>query len=305
MVSSPDSYEGIELLTLLNPLLQGPSARFFDGIRSGEYDGHLEASTAVRVASQFRYALAILPLESYQAEHGKVGTPSVIIEDLTASLTRAIEELTRPIDAIKHQAKTVTVGISRSDESLVQVPLVAEVLRTGVARDELSYRSLRALATLDSAVAEVVGFTRYRIEGRIDDEDHPASLIVIDRGGLSRGITSRTEGQPELRGTKHRVAFEQVVTAARGRSDGRTLVIIPEVKDGQCTGLTLMQVRFHEFLAPAAMRSVLQGYRSRFSAIKDAVTETEPTFREDLLGDITVVDLLTEPVNNLADRWRS
>ena len=28
-----------------------------------------------------------------------------------------IEELTRPVDAIKHQAKTVTVGISRSDET--------------------------------------------------------------------------------------------------------------------------------------------------------------------------------------------
>jgi len=80
---------------------------------------------------------------------------------------------------------------------------------------------------------------------------------------------------------------------------------VPEVKDKQCTGLTLLQVRFHEHLPPTVMRSVLQGYRSRFSALKDAVTETEPTFREDLFGVVSVVDLLTEPVNNLADRWRS
>ncbi|MEJ5210624.1 MAG: hypothetical protein WHV61_04230, partial [Burkholderiales bacterium] len=32
--------------------------------------------------------------------------------------------------AIKHQAKTVTVGISRSDETLLQVPLVRELLAT-------------------------------------------------------------------------------------------------------------------------------------------------------------------------------
>ena len=246
-----------------------------------------------------------MPLESYQVEYGKVGTPSVVIEDLIGSLTKAIDELTRPVDAIKHQAKTVTVGISRSDESLLQVPLVAEVLATGVARDQLSYSSLRALATLDAAVSEVLGFTRYRIEGRVDDEDHPARVVVVDRGGLSRELPSRTQDHPELRGTKHRVAFERLVTAAQGRNDGRTLVIVPEVKDKQCTGLTLMQVRFHDHLAPAVMRSVLQGYRSRFSALKDAVTETEPSFRDDLLGTISVVDLLTEPVNHLADRWRA
>jgi len=304
-ISAGAHVPGDDLLARIGTALEVPAARFFDGLRSSDYDGHLEASTAVRLAAQFRYALGALPLEAYQAEYGKVGTPSVVIEDLIASLTHAIEELTRPVDAIKHQAKTVTVGISRSDESLLQVPLVAEVLATGVARDQLSYSSLRSLATLDSAVAEVLGFTRYRIEGRVDDEDHPASVVVIDRGGLSRELPSRTDAQPELRGTKHRVAFERIVTAARGRNDGRMLVIVPEVKDKQCIGLTLMQVRFHDHLSATAMRSVLQGYRSRFSALKDAVTETEPTFREDLLATISVVDLLTEPVNNLADRWRA
>ena len=50
---------------------------------------------------------------------------------------------------------------------------------------------------------------------------------------------------------------------------------------------------------------MLQGYRNRYAALKDAVTETEPSFREDLLGEIPVVDLLTEPVHDLADRWRT
>ena len=191
---------------------------------------------------------ASCPLESYQVEHGKVGTPSVVVEDLTASLTRAIEELTRPIDAIKHQAKTVTVGISRSDESLLQVPLVAAVLAAGVARDQLTYGSLRALATLDPAVVEVLGYTRYRIEGRVDDEHTPASVVVIDRGGISRELVSRTETKPELVGTKHRVATQRLVTVARGRRDGRTLVIVPEVKDKQATGLTLLHLQFRDHL---------------------------------------------------------
>jgi hypothetical protein len=34
------------------------------------------------------------------------------------------------------------------------------------------------------------------------------------------------------------------------------------------------------------------------------VTETEPTFDEALLAQMPVVDLLCEPINALADRWR-
>ena len=54
-------------------------------------------------------------------------------------------------------------------------------------------------------------------------------------------------------------------------------MIVPEVKDKQTTGLTLLHLRFHDHLPPATMRAVLTGYQGRFSALKDAVTETEPT----------------------------
>ncbi|MET0665546.1 MAG: hypothetical protein ABW008_08295, partial [Acidimicrobiales bacterium] len=53
------------------------------------------------------------------------------------------------------------------------------------------------------------------------------------------------------------------------------------------------------------MRSVLESYRGRYAALKDAVTETEPTFRDDLLAEVPLVDLLTSPVYVLAERWRT
>jgi glucosamine--fructose-6-phosphate aminotransferase (isomerizing) len=248
------------------------------------------------VASLLRYATGVVPLDSYAIEHGKVGTPSTVIEDLTAALTKAIEELTRPIDAIKHQAKTVTVGISRSDETLLQVPLVRELLVSGTPRDNLTYRSLRTLVALDPAVEGVVGWTRYGIAGE--------TIHVIDRGGIARDIPSRTDVNPVLRGTKHRAASEREVTVVRGRADGRTLVLVPEVKGNQTTGLTLLHVRFRDRLSGAAARRVLEGYRDRYQAIADQVTETEPAMRDDVLGSIDLVELLTEPVARLADKWR-
>ncbi len=137
---------GEYVLQALQGEITTPVRAFFDGLRANRYDGHLEASTAVRIANLLRYATGAVPLGVYQLDHGKVGTPGVLVEDLTAALTRGIDELTRPIDAIKHQAKTVTVGISRTDESLLEVELVRAVLDAGAPRDRLTYATLRTLA---------------------------------------------------------------------------------------------------------------------------------------------------------------
>jgi len=73
----------------------------------------------------------------------------------------------------------------------------------------------------------------------------------------------------------------------------------------ETTGLSLLHVRLRDDLSLPVLRSVLQGYRNRYAAIKHAVTETEPVFRDDLLVDVPVIELMTEPVNLLAEHWRS
>ncbi|MFT7608193.1 MAG: glucosamine--fructose-6-phosphate aminotransferase (isomerizing) [Candidatus Aldehydirespiratoraceae bacterium] len=303
-IAARHDLDGEQALAAVAPSLDRAAAAFFDGVRTGAFNGHLEAGTAVKVASLLRFALGSSPLEAYQIEYGRVGTPAVVLDDLAAALTVGIEELTRPIDAIKHQAKTVTVGISRSDETLLEVALARAALEAGAPRDRLSYASLRTLADLDPAVVEVLGHTRYRVEGLDAEGEGEATAVVVDRGGISRNIPSRTDRSPTLRGTKHQVALERRVFVARGRSDGRSVVIVPELKDNVTTGLTLLQVRFSDRLSAGAARGVLQGYRNRYSALRDAVVETEDTFREDLLGEQDVADLLTLPINDLADRWR-
>lgn len=303
--SGPDSDGAVDSQHMLDRLRTEftPAAQqFFQDLRQGRYNGCLEAGTAADMASMYRYALGISPLDAYQLERGRVGTPAVVLEDLAAMLTVAMGELTRPVDAIRHQAKTVTVGISRAEESLLELPLVRAALDAGAPRHQLSYQTLRTLTALDPAVAEVTGYIRYGISG--DPELSNTTIHVIDRGGITVGLTSRTERDPTLRGSKHLVAIERQVRATRGRSDDRTIVLIPEVKDRQTTGLTLLHVRFQPSLTPETAQQVLEGYRNRFAALRDEVTETEPDFRLDRLGDITTEDLLLEPVTELANRWR-
>jgi glucosamine--fructose-6-phosphate aminotransferase (isomerizing) len=290
-----------DLLGRLRPELFTHAATFAEGLASGRYDGNLEAGTAVRLAGLLRYAVGMSTLDGYEMEFGKVGTPGVVLDDLSAALTAAIDELTRPVDAIKHQAKTVTVGISRSDESLLQVPLVEAVLETGAGREAVPYSSLRSLADLDPAVERVTGFTRYAVHGGAALEG--ATLQVVGRGGVSEGLRSRVEDDPRLRGTKALVARERELMVARGHGDGRTVIIVPELRQGVPVGLVLVHVQLAARLPAATARSVLQGYRRRYQALRDAVTETHE-FDEALLADQPVVDLLVVPILDLAERWR-
>ena len=73
-----------------------------DAIASGQYDGCLRPATAARLAALLGSA---------------AGQTDVLHE--------AIDELSRPIDAIKHQAKTVTVGVSRTEEGSVPEAVTA------------------------------------------------------------------------------------------------------------------------------------------------------------------------------------
>jgi glucosamine--fructose-6-phosphate aminotransferase (isomerizing) len=293
---------GDEILRTVKEGVLQHGQRFVDGLRTSSYDGHLEASTAVRLAGLLRDLASDTPLEVYQRSTGKFATPSVLIDDLTAALTRAIEELTRPVDAIKHQAKTVTVGISRNDEGVLDRALVQEVLAAGAGRDRLTYRTLKVLADLDPAVESVNGFIRYRIEG---DPARDGVISIVDRGGLSLGVPSRVERNASLVGTKRRVASDREVLVARGRSDGRTVIMVPEVKGTTCTGITLLHVTFHDRLPTAVMRGVLQGYDRRYDRLVDWVSETEGTFRDDRLSELSVADLLILPISDTADHWRT
>ncbi len=213
----------------------------------------------------------------------------------------AIEELTRPVDAIKHQAKTVTVGISRSDENLLEVALVKEVLGAGTSRDALSYETLKLLVSLDIAIDEVIGHTRYRISSL--DQENP-TLSIIDRGGVSLGIKSRTERDLELRGTKHRVAASKKVLLTKGLRDQRTILLIPEVKDGETIGINLLHIVLRKNLNVQEIKKVLQGYHNRYGGIQDAVRETEPSFRDDFLLEQSIECLLIDSIDSIAESLR-
>ena len=85
--------------------------------------------------------------------------------------------------------------------------------------------------------------------------------------------------------------------------DGTDRDRCPYIGDEAVTGMTLLHVRFAPSLTATTARDVLGGYRDRLAALADAVTETERSFDDDRLGRVPIVELLTDPVYVLAERW--
>ena len=107
-------------------------------------------------------------------------------------------------------------------------------LDAGAARDRLSYRSLRTLADLDPAVLEVTGYTRYRIDGRVETGE--ATSVVVDRGGIERDddVLAVRAAIPDFVGKVFAVDGRQLLTQ---RSDevgahGHYSESMERVKDG-------------------------------------------------------------------------
>ncbi len=285
-----------ELLARLAPEIRAGAEEFGRQLRAGRYDGHLPAGTASRLDVLYRYALGVLPLDAYEIDYGEMGTPAGVLERLLGALTEAVEELTRPVDAIRHQAKTVTVGISRSEEALRHVALVRAVLAAGADDERLSYDTLSTLAGLDPAVARVTGHLRYVVDGE--------NIEIADRAGIAAGLESRVRRDPALRGTKREVSRERRVLLTRGRRDGRLIVLAPEIKSGDTVGLVLLHVALHERLPAAVTAGVLRRYRDRYSRLRHTVTETEAGFDEALLAEVPLEDLLLGGLAAVADHWR-
>ena len=129
-------------------------------------------------------------------------------------------------------------------------------------------------------------------------------MTIVDRGGVSVGIQSRVERDLELRGTKHRVAASKKVLLTKGLRDERTILLIPEVKDGETTGINLLHISLRKNLSIDEIRTVLNGYHNRYEAIQDAVRETEPSFRDDFLSEQSIEELLIDSVDSVAERLR-
>lgn len=237
------------------------------------------------------------------------------VEDLQEGisiLSKAAEEMTRPVDTIRHQAKTVTVGISRPQETLPPVFLSAlEELFVFPARiKEPDRRMLRAVAPVITAV---VGGMLYKMVPRGGISRAPLAgetpwIQVAARGGFCVDKASRYD-QPRIAGGSKRTVLRlERALWTSGASGEENLVLIPLLDDeeGEWSGIALLHLSFASQTPVHIKMGVLRGLGNRYHDMIERLEEVSPgESLEDLLDDISPRDLVLTPVDRLVFSGKS
>ncbi|MHB2018888.1 MAG: SIS domain-containing protein, partial [Candidatus Xenobia bacterium] len=272
-----------------------------DALRSGRFNSSLLSDKATALALLVPYVQGRLSLASFAEEFGQEAAPLTLYQTAVQTLSDAISDLNRPVDAIKHQAKTITVGISRSEERLEGV-LFEALQAAHVPLEGVSYKDLMLLRALTPAVEEVPGTTRYRIVGlgTLGELTPNTRIRVEARTGISAGIPSRTDGNPALSGAKGLVVSQRTSYIGVGKSDGRPIAILPLISKGVCDGILLLHLKFVATMPMGEKVELLQGLTNRYDALRALVTEANLPWQDTLLADVSPQDLCTTAVEELA-----
>lgn len=270
---------------------------FLEATLAGHLRGALSSDDALRLSMASMYLQGAVPADNVLSAAGLTRTADPI-DAVRQVLTDAIEELTRSIDSVKHQAKTVTVGTSRTGADLLESRLTRAVLDLGVDPDALSYSTLVTLAAQSRVVREVSGATRYAVSSTTDD---PTPVIrVRNKTGIATTLPSRADRGAALTGTKRLAVDARHVRLERGRRDGRVVLLIPEMSGQRVSGLSLLHLRLLDRAAASDLAASLEHTGTRLAELQAAVTELDQPFDVDELAELPVETVLLAPVDQVA-----
>ncbi len=284
----------------LRPLV----STFLEDLLEGRLDGGLDPSVGAGIA---------FTLEEIAGRAGfrrPVHRGGVGLSPLQAQLRealewvhRGVEALTRPIDAIKHQAKTVTVGISRKAEAL-PAPFAGVFSKLAVSPARVRREHRLILAALSPIVEEIPGATLYALEGLGPrGEPGPGTVLkVVEKVGSSRGIPSRADGGAPLEGSKWLAVKRNTLFFGRGGRDGRPVLVIPLYSKGIPDGILLAHTPCREKVEAPVLARALEAFGGRLDEIEAEVTERGIKWSPALLAGAPLPEIFSQQVGDLVDR---
>jgi len=261
-----------------------------------------DVGTISELVLLLKYAVGKIPLEDFwQDFRDETLSP---IDRLDTCLGQAIDELSRPIDTIRHQAKTVTVGTSRKEQPLEG--LVFELLEElSVALRLLTGRNILTIRNIQPAIAAIRGYTLYAVND-LDPEGNPqdASTITIrQRGGMALQMKSRVDQSSLLMGAKKTIVGTGHVYLGRGKTDGAPIMIVPLLGEGAgVRNLLLIHIVFNESLSLPGKIAVL-GHR--FNDLRNLINEYNLPWNDRYLESISLETLFSESIDFIAGQIRS
>ncbi|MBC2694529.1 MAG: SIS domain-containing protein [Desulfobacteraceae bacterium] len=264
--------------------------------------------TAIAMASDLtlllKYLAGRLPVSDFEIDFEKKGTALNMLNTLFEYIGESINYMSRPVDAIKHQAKTVTVGTSRISEKLEGL-LFDELAQRNFSVSQLINRNIIVLKKLQGVISHIKGLTLYRI-GKLNLLGEPtdeSTIEVLEKKGSLKSILSRVEKDTKLKGTKKIIVRQGNVYIGKGRKDGRSILVIPIISNSpempnMIEYLLLLNIAFKEEVLLAAKIKALGG---KYEHIKNIVQENSIAWDDNYLESVEIEELFGRSAEKIGE----
>ena len=241
-----------------------------------------------------KYLSGRLPVSDFELDFSQKGTAANMLNAMFNCLGQAINYMARPVDAIKHQAKTVTVGTSRISERLEGILFEALAAET-FSVSQLTASNIIVLKNLQEIISDITGSILYRIEGLnlLGEPVKETTINVVAKRGAASNIPSRVEADAQLKGTKRIIVRQGNVYIGKGRKDERSIVVIPVLSHSPSSpsiieNMLLLHIMFRENIPLSAKIKALGG---KYEHIQNIVQENSIVWDDQLLESMPIEEL--------------
>ena len=241
-----------------------------------------------------KYLYGRLPASDFELDFGKKGTALNMLNTFFECRGESINVLARPVDAIKHQAKTVTVGTSRISEKVEGI-LFEELAACHLNVSQITNNNVLVLKNLQKIISVIKGSIFYRINGLnlLGEPMDETTIEVIEKKGVLKDMPSRVETDTILKGTKKIIVRQGNVYIGKGRKDNRSIVVIPVISassfaPNRIEYLLLLNIGFKDNVPLSIKIKALGG---KYEHIKNIVQENSIAWSDKFIERVNMQDL--------------
>lgn len=204
--------------------------------KQGGFPAAMGLNNIANITLLLKYLSGRLPVSDFELDFGTKGTPFNMLNTFFDTIGQAINTLARPVDAIKHQAKTVTVGTSRISEKF-EGRIFDELTANDIQISQITNKNVLVIKNLQEVVSKVNGAFLYQISGlSLLGEVTPETKIkIVNKTGALKDEHSRVETDHNLKGTKNIIVREGNVYIGKGRKDNKNILVIPGISSNPAT----------------------------------------------------------------------
>jgi len=283
-------------------------AEFYIEFRKKRASNQFPTTIGLDIASDLtlllNYLSGRLPVSDFDLDFHQKGTAVNILNIFFSRLADAISAMARPVDAIKHQAKTVTVGTSRIIERIEGI-LFDTLSAENFTISQMTNTNIIVLKNLQAVIDQIEGSVLYRIDGLslLGEPTDDTTIEVLKKGGDISNVPSRVESDKRLKGTKRIIVRQGNVYIGKGRKDERSILVIPILSTSadspnKIEFLLLLHVSFKQTIP---LENKIKALGGKYEHVKNIVQENSLAWQDQYLEQVEIDELFGRSAEKIGE----